>query len=419
MKRAMRSLSYSVLTFGLLGFVAGCGTNSANENVSGSGPISSQGPINIAIIVPLSGSDASVGQQSVNAAKLAVDDINNSNGIKALGGRKLHLIITDSTEQPQDAATAAERLFQGGGITAAYGMDLSPLTEAALPVISRYHIPMVTASIADSLTSSGNQYIFEIAPKGSQFGQTEVKFVEYLNSKYHMNLKKAAIVYVNNSYGSSTAQGVKSLIEQAGMQVVLNTAYPANITDATPLVSKIVQSGAQVLFPVSYISDAELIISAMDAQHSHILTIGGGAGFIWPPIEQAIGSKVNGLTSVASWNWDSENIVNQPSLLQVTQDYKSKYGTYMPEQAGEAFAGIYAIADAINVAKSTDPQKVRDALAQLNVSSGGASLMQPGHVAFDANGFNSPVTPVMIQWQNDVPKSVYPPEDASVKLIKP
>jgi branched-chain amino acid transport system substrate-binding protein len=376
--------------------------------------------VDIAIIVPLSGANASVGEQAVNAAKLAVEDINGMGGIKSLGGAKINLIIGDATNDPQGAINTTERILSQNKVAGVYGLALSPLTTAALPAFVKHHVPVITSAISDTLVTPNNGgYLFQIAPKGSAFGNQQVEFLKFLNAKYKMGVTKAAILYVNNPYGIATEKGIEQLAQKAGLQIVLKSAYPAEIADASPLVSKIEQSGAQVLFPVSYISDASLILTALRSANSHVLVVGGGAGFIWPPIGQSLGDKVNGLTSVASWNLDSKNVKADPKLVEVTKRYAAAYGTFMPEQAGEAYAGVSVLAAAIEAAKSADPAKVRDALAAIDVKSGGGALMQPGEVAFDASGANRYVQPVMIQWQGGVPHTVFPESVATSQVTKP
>ena len=51
--------------------------------------------VNVAVMYPTSGSQARFGQMCVNAIKIAVDDINNAGGIKALGGAKINAIYAD------------------------------------------------------------------------------------------------------------------------------------------------------------------------------------------------------------------------------------------------------------------------------------------------------------------------------------
>jgi branched-chain amino acid transport system substrate-binding protein len=147
-----------------------------------------------------------------------------------------------------------------------------------------------------------------------------------------------------------------------------------------------------------------------------ILVVGGGAGFIWPPIGQSLGDKINGLVSVASWNLDSRNVKDSAKLTEVTQRYRKAYGSFMPEKAGEAYGGVTVLAAAIESAGSDDPAKVRDALAKLHLTD---SIMQPGEVEFDENGAGKHVVPVIIQWQNGAPSTVFPESVATSSVAKP
>jgi branched-chain amino acid transport system substrate-binding protein len=144
--------------------------------------------------------------------------------------------------------------------------------------------------------------------------------------------------------------------------------------------------------------------------------VGGGAGFIWPPIGQSLGDKVNGLVSVASWNLDSRNVKDSAKLTEVTQRYRKAYGSFMPEQAGEAYGGVTVLAAAIESAGSDDPEKVRDALAKLHLTD---SVMQPGEVEFDEKGASKHVVPVIIQWQNGAPSTVFPESVATSPVTQP
>ena len=49
-------------------------------------------PVNIGGLYPVTGSFAQIGQGCANAAKLAVQMVNDAGGIKSLGGAKLNLI---------------------------------------------------------------------------------------------------------------------------------------------------------------------------------------------------------------------------------------------------------------------------------------------------------------------------------------
>jgi len=76
------------------------------------------------------------------------------------------------------------------------------------------------------------------------------------------------------------------------------------------------------------------------------------------------------------------------------------------------------IADALERAASADPQKVREALSALDVSSGYAAMAPGGKVKFGPDGKNVYGRPLGVQWQDGDLASVFPKEDARAPLTK-
>ena len=375
--------------------------------------------VQVALFVMLSGPGVDLGKMSRDGAEMAAEDINGSGGIKALGGAKIKLIVADVTSNAAQAPSVTERTLSTGKISGAIGYGASQMTLTSLPVIEKSQIPLVTSSISDKITQQGYKYVFEICPKGSHFGATQVLFLSYLRKKYNLPIKQIGFVYENTAYGTSTAEGLKQTALKEGYKIGLFEAYDAKFTDASPLVTKIKASGVDVIFPVSYTTDAELIISTMQAMRVTPLVIGGGAGFIWPDIYKSLGEKINGVFSVGSWSWDSKNIMSDPQRRSVVERYKKRFGTFMPEQAGEHYAMVWTLKEAIEKARSTDPKKIRDALSSIEITRGPAALMQPGRIKFNETGWNLYVHPTMIQWQKGEPRTVYPEEDATHEVIWP
>ena len=261
----------------------------------------------------------------------------------------------------------------------------------------------------------GNRVIFPVWTRVSASNSSSM----VPNPPGRPHLKKAAILYINNAYGQSAQKGVEQLVRDAGMEVVLTSGYPETMTDASPLVTRVAQSEADVLFPLSNGADAGLILTALRSARSTIQVFGAGSGFTWPPIGLALADKVDGLFGGACWNWDMKNVVANPTLVDVTRRYEQAYGGYMPEQAGEAYAAIWTFAAAMEAAGSAEGRAVRDALAKLEVSSGFPTLIQPGHLRFGPNGENPDARAVLIQWQGGRPRTVFPPELATVEVRLP
>ncbi len=68
-------------------------------------------PVNIGGLYPVTGSFAQIGQACVNAAKLAVEMVNEAGGIKSLGGAKLNLILSDVQSDTTVTRTETDRLI--------------------------------------------------------------------------------------------------------------------------------------------------------------------------------------------------------------------------------------------------------------------------------------------------------------------
>ena len=83
-------------------------------------------PVNVGVIMPLSGPNAQFGINSRNGVELAADEINKAGGIAELGGAKINLVVADATSTPTTAGTVAQRLITQQDITAVLGAP-SPL----------------------------------------------------------------------------------------------------------------------------------------------------------------------------------------------------------------------------------------------------------------------------------------------------
>src|SRR5580692_10842734 len=108
-------------------------------------------PVNIGALYPVTGSMAQIGQGCVNAAKLAVQMVNASGGIKSLGGAKLNLIVSDVQIDTTVTRTETDRLINGYKLSAIHGCFASALTLIASEVAERAKVPIITGSSSDQL----------------------------------------------------------------------------------------------------------------------------------------------------------------------------------------------------------------------------------------------------------------------------
>ena len=156
-------------------------TGTTTTTSSYSGPTE----IKIGMTMPLSGSLASDGVQSLDGLKLWAHNVNASGGIYVSSlGRKLpvDLIYSDDTSSASVVATDYEQLVSQGVnfLIAPYS---SWLTLAAAPIAENAHLLLLShGGASDSIFSMGYKYAVQILSPGSQYDVSVLQMLEIQNS---------------------------------------------------------------------------------------------------------------------------------------------------------------------------------------------------------------------------------------------
>src|ERR671912_818799 len=260
--------------------------------------------VNVGVVLPLSGANAQFGINSRNGIELVAEEINASGGVKGLAGAKINLVVADATSTPTTAATVAQRLITQNDVTAILGAFASSLTIAISEVTERRDIPLLTMSFADQITGRGFKNIFQVVAKASAIGKAQFDYTLAIAGAAGQKLGKVAIMYEDTAYGTAQAGGLRAGAKAAGIEIVMDDAYPLGITDATPLVNCARLGRKQAVFPVSYLNDSLLIIRTMRQQRISMPAIGGAAGYVIPDFEKGLGEFAEGVLSIAPANYD-------------------------------------------------------------------------------------------------------------------
>jgi branched-chain amino acid transport system substrate-binding protein len=360
--------------------------------------------INVGVIMPLSGANAQFGINSRNGIELVADEINAAGGVAELGGAKINLIVTDATSTPTTAGTAAQRLVSQQEVTALLGAFVSSLTLAISEVTERRDIPLLTMSFADPITGRGYKNIFQVVAKASVIGKAQFEYTAAIAQAAGARIEKIAIMYEDTAYGTAQANGLRAGAKAANVEVVMDDAYPLGITDTTPLINKLRGSGAQAVFPVSYLNDSLLIIRTMRQQRLTIPAIGGAAGYVIPDFEKGLGEFAENVLSIDTSNYDLA-----PDL---TERFRKRFGYFMVHEALEHAVCLEVLVQAIKKAKSTKAEDVAAALRGGRFTGGWISGMTGGAVQFDETGLNVLSVPLMVQWRGKDIVTVWPKDIA-------
>jgi branched-chain amino acid transport system substrate-binding protein len=285
-------------------------------------------------------------------------------------------------------------------LTAILGAFASSLTLVISEVTARADIPFLTQAFADEITGRGLDSVFKVTPTATVIGRAQVNYTLAIAEAAGSKIEKIAIMYEDTAYGVAQSRGLRRAAKDADIEVVMDEAYPLGITDANPLINKLRASGAQAVFPMSYLNDSLFIIRAMRQLHMTIPAIGGAAGYIIPDFEKGLGEFAEAVLSISPTNYDLA-----PAL---TDPFRKRFGYFMVHEAIEHAVTLDVVVQAIERAKSAKPKAVTKALHGGLFDGGWTKAMPGGAVQFDQTGLNTLAVPIMVQWRSKELVTVWP-----------
>lgn len=365
--------------------------------------------VKIGLPHPVTGAWSDGGQNSVNGALLAIDDINEAGGIEALDGATLEGIVADTgSEDPGQAGTVTRQLIEQDGVAALIGSYVSAFTTTASTEAEKAGVPIISQSYADTLTERGYTYFFQLPPTASALGGDVVSYVRDAYADAGTELSTAAVLASNDASIQAQGQAAIDQAGSAGLEVVYENFYPQDLSDATVMVQSTLAQDPDVIFLGGPTGAAVAIIQAIRSLGYEGPVVGlGGGGILTPQFGELLGDDVNGILSQAAWSFD----LPFDGLEDVAAAYTERFGSdFMPQEAGESYVAVWVLAEAMSKAGSAEPEAIAEALRTTEFTEGPASFMPGDAVSFAESGVNEDVFPIMIQWQNGKPATVWPSE---------
>src|SRR4051812_11823003 len=136
--------------------------------------------VRIGVVLPLSGQFALAGQNIRHGYDFAVDEINKTGGVKALGNAPIELVFGDNQGKQDVAIGETERLIQQEKVAAIMGTGHSPTTIAGTQAAERNKTPwLVEVSAADIILERGFKYVARVNVKASWYGAAPVDFLDH------------------------------------------------------------------------------------------------------------------------------------------------------------------------------------------------------------------------------------------------
>ena len=238
-----------ILVAGLAMFLlvgGGCAMTDAPAGVSDNTDapaVEDTSPIKIGWLGPLTGDVSSVGSADRDGATLAVKEVNEAGGIN---GRMLEVVYEDGGCESKMASTAGNKLINVEQVVAIVGGLCTGETMAVAPTAEEKKVVMVSpGSTAPSVTEAGD-YIFRVVASDDYQGAFAAE------ATYNMGKRKAAVLYGVTDFHKGLADAFVKRFEELGGQIVASETYLQESRDLKGQLTKIKNSGADVLYFATY-----------------------------------------------------------------------------------------------------------------------------------------------------------------------
>ncbi|HKV44368.1 MAG TPA: ABC transporter substrate-binding protein [bacterium] len=335
--------------------------------------------IPVGIVVPLTGTFASLGQEHLWADQAAIDVINNAHpdisiyyakteGLPNLGGAKIKLIARDDQSKGDLSRTVAIQLITQDKVAWLDGTTISGTTSVIQPVAEQYGIPYSCHGCSSpTLTEKGFKTFWRTGPNDKvMIGAIFTFLKEWPKHGGPTDLKKMAVMNCDNLFCQDGRKVAVDLAAGSGIQVVEDITSKVGAASLTSEVQRLEAAKPDILFLVEYPPDTIVLQNAMKAADWMPRVVMTSDGAFDDETWLQATKKVNG--SVA-WMGRDPTAIDQaranPNWVKINEIYKTySHGQNMGDLAMREFTGFMWIADVINRAGSTDPQKLLEAAAK-------------------------------------------------------
>ena len=383
--------------------------------------------VKVGAIYPLSGNAASAGKSELDAVALAVELVNTvhpelsalpsvgKGGLSNLGGAKIQLISADHQGKPEEGQSQTLRLITQEHVAAIIGAYHSNVSFTATAVSERQGIPFVVSdSVAANITSRGFKWLVRVTPVASDFAKNYMEYLGDMKKAGH-KVETVAVVNENTDYGTSVGGTVVAQAKSHGFEVVAQIPYNANSSDVSAQVLQLKEKNPDCVIFVSYTADAILYMKTMkNLNYQPPMIIGDDAGFADPAFIPAVGDIAQGVMNRSAW------AVGKPGSVTATINdlFKAKTGRELDDTSARGLQAMLVLADAINRAGSTAPDKIMAALKATDLKQDQVMMGYRG-VKFDDVGENSLAATYLVQLQGKDYAAVWPTATAIAPLQWP
>lgn len=321
------------------------------------GPAIAADPIKIGVVTPLSGTYTGIGQQVRWGLELATKEVNAAGGIM---GRQIELIFEDEEANPAVAVQKAEKLFEVQKVDFLTGTVNSGSTLAVGQTAERAgKLIATTVSFADSIT--GDKCSPNVFRVNARAGQQSTALAAWVVKQK----PKAKVYFLGPDYemGRSTVATFKKTVEGLGAVSAGEVFAPLDSKDYTQYFGQLRQAKPEVLYTSVAGNDTVRLMTQMqDFGLLGNMLVVGASGTVTSQNIAAVGAAANGFGTGVGYSTQ----IDSPENKKFVDAFKAANKADPDLYGADSYGLIYFYKAAVEKAKSTATDKVRDAMRGLD-----------------------------------------------------
>ncbi|MFH1090339.1 MAG: ABC transporter substrate-binding protein, partial [Pseudomonadota bacterium] len=324
-------------------------------------------------------------------------------------GKKIELIIEDDTSKPDVGRSAVEKLIAQDKVIVLGGGYSSSVTYAICAVAQQRKVPfVVNTGSADKITEQGWDYVFRLNPPVSEYPKGLATFLTEM-----VKPKNTVILYENSLFGQSGSKEFSALCKEMKIEVLMNEGYESGAVDFKPLLVKVKAKNPDMVYMISYLMDASLLMrQSKELDLNAKLFVGGAAGFTLPEFQKNAGEAAEFVYSATLWT----ETVPYPGAKEYYDKYVARFKSATEYHGAEAYACMYVIADALKRSKELTSSAVREALVTTDMM----TVFGPvKFISYDKKKQQNSLPTYLVQWQKGKLETVWPKNIATKPYMFP
>ena len=306
------------------------------------------GAVRIGAVFPLTGDVASYGRAAQRGIDLGVAEINEAGGV---AGRPIEVIYEDDESEPGTSINAMRKLISVDGVDVVLGSAASSVTLALCPLAEENEVVLITPiSSSPELVAECGSHFFRVCP--SDVMQARL-MADWLHEE---NLSRAALIYVNNSWGQGLREEFRSAFAAHGGTVVAQEACNEGDRDLRTQISKVMEENPEAVYAITYGREGGALLR--QARELGLSAPIFGAD-VWgsPELRETAGDATAGVRIIAPSTFSGSQYED------FARRFRERNGEDPDVYAAYAYDMIHIIAHAIEEA-DTRGISIRDALAR-------------------------------------------------------